>query len=85
MDKWGKDHLPAADRNSGSQGIVEFNDIFKKSFIEGFTGTDISTSKIAATMLVTCILALYIFAMYRLVTRKTFYSKTFNIAIAIIW
>ncbi|RDY28876.1 DUF4956 domain-containing protein [Lachnotalea glycerini] len=63
---------------------MSFNDIFKKSFIEGFTGTDISTSKIAATMLVTCILALYIFAMYRLVTRKTFYSKTFNIAIAII-
>lgn len=62
---------------------MNFQDIFKKSFLEGFTGSDISTSKIAATMLVTCILALYIFAMYRLVTRKTFYSKTFNIAIAI--
>lgn len=63
---------------------MKFQDVFKKSFLEGFTGSDISTTKIAVTMLVTCILALYIFAMYRLVTRKTFYSKTFNIAIAII-
>ncbi|WP_099466980.1 DUF4956 domain-containing protein [Konateibacter massiliensis] len=63
---------------------MNFQDIFKKSFLEGFASSDISTSKIAATMLVTCVLALYVFAMYRLVTRKTFYSKTFNIAIATI-
>lgn len=63
---------------------MNFQDVFKKSFLEGFTGSDISTTKIIATMIVTCILALYIFAMYRLVTRKTFYSKNFNMAIAII-
>lgn len=63
---------------------MNFQDIFKKSFIEGFTGSDISTTKIVATLFVTCVFALYIFAMYRFVTRKTFYSKTFNIAIAVI-
>lgn len=63
---------------------MNFQDIFKKSFIEGFTGSDISTTKIVVTLCVTCIFALYIFAMYRFVTRKTFYSKTFNIAIAVI-
>lgn len=63
---------------------MNFQDVFKNSFLEGFTGLDISTSKILATMLVTSILALYIFVMYRLVTRKTFYSKTFNVAIAVI-
>ncbi len=63
---------------------MNFQDIFKKSFIEGFTGSDISTTKIVVTLFVTCVFALYIFAMYRLVTRKTFYSKTFNIAIAVI-
>ncbi len=48
---------------------MNFQDVFKKSFLEGFTGSDISTSKVAATMLVTCILALYIFAMYLKMTK----------------
>lgn len=59
-----------------------FQDVFKKSFLEGFTSMDITTGKIAATLFVTAILALYIFAIYRLVTRKVFYSKTFNISLA---
>ena len=56
---------------------------FKKSFLEGFTSMDITTGKIAATLIVTALLALYIFAIYRLVTRKVFYSKNFNISLAV--
>ena len=59
-----------------------FKDVFKKSFLEGFNGMDITTAKIVATLFVTALLALYIFAIYRLVTRKVFYSKNFNIALA---
>ena len=59
-----------------------FKDVLKKSFLEGFNGMDITTAKIAATLFVTALLALYIFAIYRLVTRKVFYSKNFNIALA---
>ena len=59
-----------------------FKDVFKKSFLEGFNGMDITTAKIAAALFVTALLALYIFAIYRLVTRKVFYSKNFNIALA---
>ena len=59
-----------------------FKDVFKKSFLEGFNGMDITTAKIAATLFVTALLALYILAIYRLVTRKVFYSKNFNIALA---
>ncbi|MBS6396883.1 MAG: DUF4956 domain-containing protein [Clostridiales bacterium] len=59
-----------------------FQDMFKKSFLEGFTGMDITTGKIAATLFVTALLALYIFMIYRLVTRKVFYSKNFNISLA---
>ena len=44
---------------------------------------DITTGKIAATLIVTALLALYIFAIYRLVTRKVFYSKNFNISLAV--
>ena len=60
-----------------------FTDVFKKSFLEGFTSMDITTGKIAATLIVTALLALYIFAIYRLVTRKVFYSKNFNISLAV--
>ena len=61
-----------------------FKDVFKKSFLEGFTSMDITTGKIAATLIVTALLALYIFAIYRLVTRKVFYSKNFNISLAVL-
>ena len=59
-----------------------FKDVFKKSFLEGFNGMDITTAKIAATLFVTAHLALYIFAIYRLVTRNLLYSKNFNISLA---
>lgn len=59
-----------------------FQDVLKKSFLEGFTSMDITSGKILATLLVTTILALYIFFIYRLITRKVFYSKTFNISLA---
>ena len=59
-----------------------FQDVFKNSFLEGFRGMDITTGKIAATLFVTALLALYVFMIYRLVTRKVFYSKSFNISLA---
>lgn len=59
-----------------------FQDVFKKSFLEGFNGMDITTGKIMATLFVTGLLALYIFFIYRLITRKVFYSKNFNISLA---
>ena len=59
-----------------------FQDVFKRSFLEGFTSMDITTGKIAATLFVTALLALYIFLIYRMVTRKVFYSKNFNISLS---
>lgn len=59
-----------------------FKDVFKKSFLEGFTSMDISAGRIMATFAVTCILACYIFLIYRLMTRKSFYSKSFNVSLA---
>lgn len=61
---------------------MTFSDIFKKSFLEGYVNTDISTYTVIISLLITCFLALYIFFVYRLVTRKTFYSKNFDIALA---
>jgi uncharacterized membrane protein YhiD involved in acid resistance len=61
-----------------------FSDIFKKSFLEGFSGSDITTARILVTLAVTCVLALYIFIVYYIAAKKSFYSKTFNISIALI-
>ena len=47
-----------------------------------FSQTNISTSQIIMTLGITCIISLYIFAVYRLLTRKTFYNKNFNISLA---
>lgn len=61
-----------------------FADIFKKSFLEGFSGSDITTARILVTLMVTCALALYIFVVYYVATKKNYYSKTFNISLALI-
>ncbi|MBQ8697115.1 MAG: DUF4956 domain-containing protein, partial [Clostridia bacterium] len=61
---------------------MSFKDIFKKSFLEGYAGADISTLTVVIALAVASALALYIFLVYRMLTRKTFYSKNFNIALA---
>ena len=63
---------------------MTFSDIFKRSFLEGFTSLDINIYTAASAMIITSFIAVYIFIVYRLVTRKTFYSKTFNISVAVI-
>lgn len=61
---------------------MRFADIFKKSFLEGFASTDINVYTATSAMLITSLLAFYIFVVYRVLTRKTFYSKSFNISLA---
>ena len=63
---------------------MSFKDIFKKSFLEGFASTEITTITIVTALAVACALAFYIFLVYRVLTRKTFYSKNFNISLACI-
>lgn len=58
-----------------------FKDIFKKSFIEGFSRYDNSPENIILVFGIALIFALYIFFAYRVLTKKTFYSKSFNIAL----
>lgn len=59
---------------------MSFKDIFKNSFLNGFTnGVDIK--EIIISLGLAALLAFYIFFMYRLITRKTFYAKSFNISL----
>lgn len=61
---------------------MSFRDIFKNSFLNAFAANDVSAPQILLTLLLTCVIALYIFWVYRLLTRKTFYNKNFNISLA---
>lgn len=61
---------------------MSFKDIFKKSFLEGYAGTDVTTVTVVIALAIACVIALYIFFVYRVITRKTFYSKNFNISLA---
>lgn len=61
---------------------MSFKDIFKKSFLEGYSGTEIDSLTVVVALGIACALALYIFFVYRVMTRKTFYSKSFNISLA---
>lgn len=61
---------------------MSFSDIFKNSFIARFTSEDITVLQIFGVLFLVALLSIYIFGVYRLVTRKTFYSKNFNISIA---
>lgn len=61
---------------------MSFKDIFKKSFFEGYAGNEIDTLTVVTALAIACALALYMFFVYRVITRKTFYSKNFNITLA---
>jgi hypothetical protein len=61
---------------------MTFNDIFKKSFLTSFDTGDHSLRFILTALALSCFFAVYIFFVYRLVTRKTFYNKSFNISLA---
>lgn len=61
-----------------------FKDIFKKSFIEGFSRYDMTPENILIVFAISAIFSVYIFVAYRILTRKTFYSKNFNISLAVI-
>ena len=59
---------------------MTFKDIFKDSFLGEFEGImDLKT--IFIQLAIATLFAAYIFFIYRILTRKTFYSKTFNISL----
>lgn len=61
-----------------------FNDVLKKSFLQSVNVSDFSITTVALTLAVTAILGIYIFMVYRLISRKAFYSKSFNISLVAI-
>ena len=63
---------------------MSFSDIIKKSVLNSFTPSDMTGAEIAVVLFGTFLIALYIFFVYRFVTRNTFYNKNFAVSMAII-
>ncbi|MBE5896128.1 MAG: DUF4956 domain-containing protein [Lachnospiraceae bacterium] len=63
---------------------MSFNDILKKSFLEGFSSVQIGIKETVFVLAITAIIATYVFFVYRLMTRRTFYSKNFNISLVVV-
>ena len=61
--------------------MYSISDIIKKSFLDGFAANDITLKTVIIAMLITTLIAAYIFVVYKLMCRKTFYSKNFNISL----
>ena len=59
---------------------MSFQDIFKNSFLSDFSFA-VDTKTIIINLALTTVFAIYIFFIYRAVTRKTFYSKNFNLSL----
>ena len=60
---------------------MSFRDVFRRSFLEGFSTVELGTRQIVVALFITAVLGLYIYACYRVLTRRTFYSRNFNISL----
>ena len=60
-----------------------FSDIFRKSFLEGYTNIELSAKQIVIVFFFAVLIGVYIYVVYRFMTKKTFYSKSFNISLVL--
>lgn len=60
---------------------MSFGDIFKQSFLDGFTVTQITTKTIIVALLVALCMGIYIFVAYFLTNRNHLYNVNFNISL----
>lgn len=58
-----------------------FRDILKDSFVQGYMDVNISSRSIVLILVTAGLFSLYLFAVYRIVNRKSIYSKSFNISL----
>lgn len=57
-----------------------FSDVLKKSFVQATTES-MSRGDAITALMAACLIAVYIFFIYRVMTRKAFYNKSFNISL----
>ena len=63
---------------------MSFNDVIKKSVLEGFSNTDVPTAQVVVILGVTFLVALYIYWIYGMVNRTALYDRSFHVSMSII-
>ena len=63
---------------------MSIKDAIKKSVLQEFTDPAVTMGDVAAALGMAAVLALYIYLIYKLVTRSAFYSRDFNKSLAIL-
>lgn len=61
-----------------------FQDVIKKSVLEGFYSGDMATGKVLVILGITFAISVYIFFIYKLVNKSSMYDKSFHVAMSII-
>lgn len=62
---------------------MSVQDVLKKSFLSQFN-SDLSTTSVIMGLLITAVIGVYVFCVYKAVCRKAFYSKSFAISLPVI-
>ena len=60
---------------------MKLTEVLKKSFLEGYGSVNIDFATIVMCMVITVLVAMYIFMIYRMMNRKAFYNRNFNLAL----
>ena len=61
---------------------MNFTDVFKKSVLEKFQASDMTTTSIAVTLGMAILLGVFIYFVYRISTKSGFYNRDFNKSLA---
>ena len=60
---------------------MTFGDIFKQSFLDGFTVTQITTKTIIVSLFVALCIGVYMFIVYALANKNSLYNVNFNVSL----
>jgi len=60
---------------------MKLTEVLKKSFLEGYGSVNIDFAAVVMCMIITVLIAAYIFMVYRMMNRRAFYNRNFNLSL----
>ncbi|MDE7199171.1 MAG: DUF4956 domain-containing protein [Lachnospiraceae bacterium] len=60
---------------------MRLTEVLKQSFLEGYGSVKIDFAAVVMCMVITVLVAMYIFMIYRMMNRNAFYNRNFNLAL----
>lgn len=60
---------------------MRLTEVLKKSFLEGYGSVNIDFATVVMCMIITVLMAVYIFMIYRMMNRRAFYNRNFNLSL----